>query len=477
MELSYEATTLAWILAGVVVLWVTEALPLPISALLAAAACVIGGVAPAADVFRPFSQPLVFLFIGSFILAEAIRIHRLDRRLAFAVLALPMVGESPLRIMLAVAAISGVVSGFISNTATTAMMVAIVVGMLDAITEAGDRSGRQPAPAFATGLLLCVAFAASIGGLATPIGTPPNVIGLAFIDQQLDVQISFFEWCLVGGPVALCLISVATLLLAAAFPAGVPRIEGMSRLVADQRRQLGAWTVAQRSTALAFAITVVLWVTPGLLALLLGATHPLSQWFREHIPEGVAAIIGAIFLFVLPGNHSDRDIHYPRVLTWQQAAGIDWGIILLYGGGMALGSLAFQTGLAEAIGTGLTSWLPTTGSGNWLLVVAASVVAVFTSEFTSNTASANMVVPVAIALAVAAGGDPLVTAIAATLAASLGFMMPVSTPCNAIVYGTGRVPLRAMMKAGVLLDIVGAAIITVVVLTIAPQVFGTYVPG
>lgn len=476
MELTYEATALAWILAGVVVLWVTEALPLPVSALLAAVACVIGGVAPAADVFRPFSQPLVFLFIGSFILAEAIRIHRLDRRLAFAVLALPVVGESPLRIMLAVAAISGVVSGFISNTATTAMMVAIVVGMLDAVTEAGNRSGHRPAPAFATGLLLCVAFAASIGGLATPIGTPPNVIGLAFIDQQLNVQISFFEWCLVGGPVALCLISVATLLLAVAFPAGVPRIEGMSRLVADQRRQLGVWTVAQRSTALAFAVTVALWVTPGLLALSLGAKHPLCQWFRGHIPEGVAAILGAILLFVLPGNRAAGDRRRPRVLTWQQAAGIDWGIILLYGGGMALGSLAFQTGLAEAIGTGLTSWLPT-GSGTWLLVAAASVVAVFTSEFTSNTASANMVVPVAIALAIAAGGDPLATAIAATLAASLGFMMPVSTPCNAIVYGTGRVPLRAMMKAGVLLDMVGAAVITALVLTLAPQVFGAYVPG
>ena len=476
MDLSYEATALAWILAGVIVLWVTEALPLPVSALLAAAACVVAGVAPAADVFRPFSQPLVFLFIGSFILAEAIRIHRLDRRLAFAVLALPAVGESPLRIMLAVATVSGVVSGFISNTATTAMMVAIVVGMLDAVEEAGRRSGSCPNPAFATGLLLCVAFSASIGGLATPIGTPPNVIGLAFIGQQLGVQISFFEWCLVGGPAALCLISLATLLLALAFPAGVPRIVGMNQLVATEREHLGRWTTAQRSTATAFGITVGLWVMPGLLTLTLGSEHPLCLWFRSHIPEGVAAIIGAILLFILPGNQKSAASQTPRVLTWQQAAGIDWGIILLYGGGMALGSLAFQTGLAEAIGTGLTAWLPS-GSGGWLLIAAASVVAVFTSEFTSNTASANMVVPVAIALATAAGGDPLATAIAATLAASLGFMMPVSTPCNAIVYGTGRVPLRAMMKAGILLDLAGAVIISAVVITLVPRILGSYMPG
>lgn len=476
MELTYEATALAWIVAGVVVLWVTEVIPLPVSALLAASACVVAGVAPAADVFSSFSKPLVFLFIGSFMLAEAIRVHRLDRRLAFAVLALPFVGERPVRIMLAVAIVSGVVSGFISNTATTAMMVAIVVGMLGAVEEAGRRAGHSPDPRFATGLLLAVAFAASIGGLTTPIGTPPNVIGLAFIREQLGIQISFFEWCLVGGPVAVSLIGLATLLLAVAFPAGVSRIEGMSRLVAAERRQLGAWTVAQRSTAVAFGVTVSLWVIPGLLTLLLGADHPASQWFRQHIPEGVAAILGAILLFLLPGDRLAGRAHRPRVLTWQQAVGIDWGIILLYGGGMALGSLAFQTGLAEAVGRSLTSWLPQ-DAGSWLLVAAAAVVAVFTSEFTSNTASANMVVPVAIALATASGGEPLTAAIAATLAASLGFMMPVSTPCNAIVYGTGRVPLRAMMKAGVLLDLAGAIVVTTVVVLLVPLIFRGYMPG
>ena len=143
---------------------------------------------------------------------------------------------------------------------------------------------------------------------------------------------------------------------------------------------------------------------------------------------------------------------------------------------MALGSLAFQTGLAEAVGRSLTSWLPQ-DAGGWLLVAAAAVVAVFTSEFTSNTASANMVVPVAIALASASGGEPLTAAVAATLAASLGFMMPVSTPCNAIVYGTGRVPLRAMMKAGVLLDLAGAAVVTSVVVLLVPLVFRGYMPG
>jgi sodium-dependent dicarboxylate transporter 2/3/5 len=467
MSLSPEAVTLAWILAGVVLLWVTEILPLPVTALLGAVACVVGGVAPAKDVFQPFSEPLVFLFIGSFILAEAIRIHRLDRRLAYAVLGLPAVGERPGRILVAVAVVSAVTSGFISNTATTAMMVAIVLGILAAVEEAGRRAGHGPDPGFATGLLLCVAFSASIGGLATPIGTPPNVIGLAFIRKTVGVEITFFQWCLVGTPVAVALVTLSTLLLLWFFPAGVSRVPGMREIVAEERKKLGTWTVGQRSTALAFIATVLMWVVPGLTALLLPEEHVARGWLRTRLPESVAAVIGAILLFLLPGDRVDAAGmgRRPRAISWSQAASIDWGIILLYGGGMALGSLAFSTGLAEAIGRGLTRSIP--DGGGWLLVAAAAIVAVLTSEFTSNTASATMVVPVAIALAQASGGDPLPAAVAATLAASLGFMMPVSTPCNAIVYGSGRVPLRAMIRSGVSLDLLGAATVTAVVMALS----------
>jgi len=204
MTLSPEATALAVILVGVVVLWITEALPLPVTALLGAVACVVAGVAPAEKVFQPFADPVVFLFIGSFMLAEAIRVHGLDRRLAYAVLGLPWVGEAPRRVLGAVAFVSALISAFISNTATTAMMVAIVAGMLAAIEEAAarqpDPGGRRLEPAFATGLMLCVAFAASIGGLATPIGTPPNIIGLAFIRDTLGVELSFPGWCAIGVP-------------------------------------------------------------------------------------------------------------------------------------------------------------------------------------------------------------------------------------------------------------------------------------
>ena len=477
MPLTPEAQSLAVILVGVVGLWVTEALPLPVTALAGVVACVVAGVAPAKEVFRPFSEPLVFLFIGSFMLAEAIRVHGLDRRLAFAVLGVPWVGERPRRIMAAVALVSATISAFISNTATTAMMVAIAVGILAAIEDAGQEPGSPPAgdgmppgksaldPRFATGLLLCVAFAASIGGLATPIGTPPNLIGLAFIRAELGIEISFLTWCAIGVPVAVVLTSVAVAVLAWLFPAGVDSLPGVKSLVARERARLGQWSTGQVSTAIAFATTVILWTLPGLLGLLLGTADPGSVWMARHMPEGVAALVGAILLFVLPGGLGRR------ALTWEEAAGIDWGIILLYGGGMALGELAFSTGLAAAIGTSLTSWLPTGPGAGVALVAAATLVAVVTSEFTSNTASANMVVPVAMALAAASGGDPLPAALAATFAASLGFMMPVSTPCNAIVYGTGRIALKDMMRAGLLLDIAGAVVITLAMLVVSSRLW------
>jgi len=464
MDLSPQAQSLAVIVVAVVVLWITEALPLAVTALLGAAACVLAGVAPAREVFAPFADPLIFLFIGSFILAEGIRLHRLDKRLAFAVLSLPGVGERPDRIRAAVAVVCMLASGFLSNTCTTAMMLAIVSGIIAAVEEASRRSGRRPAAGFATGLLLCVAFASSLGGLATPIGTPPNLIGLGFIRNQLGIEISFPGWCAIGLPLVALLGTFTVVVLGWMFPAGVSRLEGVRDFVAAERSRLGAWTTGQRSTAAAFAVTVVLWVVPGILQVALGPDDPTARLLKARLPEGVAALIGAVLLFVLPGGDAGKP--WRPVLLWTEAR-IDWGIVLLYGGGMALGTLCFSTGLATALGESIQGLVPSGPAGPVVLVFLAAGVAVLTSEFTSNTASANIVVPVAIALGTATGGDPLVPALAATFAASLGFMMPVSTPCNAIVYGTGRIPLRSMMAAGALLDVAGVTAIAAAMLLLS----------
>jgi len=465
MDLTPQAQSLAVIVAIVVALWFTEALPLAVTALLGAVACVIAGVAPAEEVFAPFADPLIFLFIGSFLLAEAIRIHGIDRRLAFAVLSVPWVGEKPVRVLAAVAVVSMTISAFISNTVTAAMMLAIVAGILRAVEEAGRRSGRPPAPAFATGLFLCIAFAASIGGLATPIGTPTNLIGLKFLRDELGVPVSFPGWCAIGLPVVATLGCGCVAVLAWLFPAGVDRLAGVTAYVAGERGRLGRWTTAQWSTAAAFAVTVVLWVTPGVVLAVLGPDDPLTRWFKERMPEGAAALVGAVLLFLLPGD-VDADGRRRRVVAWHEAR-IDWDIVLLYGGGLALGELCFSTGLAAAAGTALTGWIP---GGPWAataLVVVAAVVAVVTSEFTSNVASATMVVPIVIAMGRAVGVDPTAAALAATFAASLGFMMPVSSPCNAIVYGSGRIPLRAMMRSGLVLDVVGCIVISTAMLVIS----------
>ena len=455
-----EAHRLAAVMAAVVVLWITEALPLPVTALVGAAACVVLRVAPAKDVFAPFADPLMFLFIGSFILARAIFLQRLDRRLAFGVLSIKWVGARPSRILFAFGAVTAFISAWISNTATTAMMFAIGMAILAFLFDQEREGGQKVSRQYATALMLMTSFAASVGGLATPIGTPPNVIGLGFIRQLTGVEFPFFKWAVIGAPVVVILFLWLFFYLNWLSPAGVKEIEGSREMLRREKEKLGAWTRGQKSTLAAFAVTVVLWVVPGLIALFAGDQSDTYKWINTTLPEAVAAVVGATLLFLLPGDGGRRAI------TWEEAVKIDWGVVLLYGGGFALGVLSFQTGLAESVGRGLTGLLPVSGGTG--LLFASVLVAGIVSEATSNTASANMVVPVVIAIARAQGVDPLEPALGATMGASLGFMLPVSTPCNAIVYGSGYVPLSRMIRYGILLDIVGAFVIVALVKLLVP---------
>jgi solute carrier family 13 (sodium-dependent dicarboxylate transporter), member 2/3/5 len=460
-SLSPEAHRLAGVMAAVVILWITEALPLPVTAVLGAAMCVMLRVAPAREVFAPFADPLMFLFIGSFILARAIFLNGLDRRLAFGVLSLNWVGARPGRILFAYGAVTAFISAWISNTATTAMMLTIGLAIIAYLSDR-DRTGAAIHPRYATGLMLMTAFAASIGGLATPIGTPPNIIGLGFIRQLVGVDFSFFKWVILGAPAAMLLFLWMFSYLNWFCRAGVDEIPNSAEMLRAERERLGRWTRGQKSALTAFLVTVALWVIPGIIALVFGETSATYKTVNGSMPEAVAAVIGAVLLFVLPGTGSRKAI------TWEEAVAIDWGVVLLYGGGFALGVLSFQTGLAEAVGRGLTGLLPV--SGGLGLLVASTLVALLLSETTSNTAAANMVVPVVIAIARAQGADPLEPALGATMGASLGFMLPVSTPCNAIVYGSGLIPLRKMIRYGFLLDVVGLIVIVAVVKLMVPLI-------
>lgn len=475
LDLDAPQHRLAAVMSAVVVLWVSEALPMPMTALLGPAACVVLQVAPAKEVFAPFADPLIFLFIGSFMLARAIFLHGLDKRVAYAALSLDWVGARPSRILFAFGAATATISAWISNTATTAMMYAIGLSLVNFLYA--PRAGAAPVvhPRFATGLMLMTSFAASIGGLATPVGTPPNIIGIGRIRDDLGIQLQFFDWCLIGVPVVVCLYAFLFAYLNFFCRAGIPELAGSRELIRRERAALGPWTTAQKSTLIAFVLTVLMWFGPGLVALwpmLSGsdsakdasASASVSGLTRS-LPEGVAAVLGAALLFLLPGGRTASG-ERRAVITWSEAVEIDWGVVLLYGGGFALGVLAEKVGLAAAIGAALTSWLP--GLGPFGILLAATVIAVVTSETTSNTASAALLTPLVIAFAKSAGVDPLPPALGATMGASLGFMLPVSTPCNAIIYGSGMVPLTRMIRYGLLLDVVGIVVIVGLVSLLAP---------
>ncbi len=456
-----RAHRLAAILAAVIVLWVSEAIPMAMTAFLGVALAVVLGVAPAREAFAPFADPLIFVFIGTFMIARAIFVHRLDRRFAFSILGLPGIAGRPRRVLAAYAAGAAALSMWISNTATTAMMFPIGVSLLHSLETLG---GRAVSPAFASALLLSNAFAASVGGLGTPVGTPPNLIGIGFLRREAGFDVPFFSWMAIGVPVVAILLVWLVWTLsrgARGARAGEAEIVG---LVAAERAALGPWTRGQVNTMIAFAATVTLWVLPGAAALLLGAESPASRGLTTLLPESVVALLGAGLLFVLPTDLA----RHRFTLEWEDAVKIDWWIVFLYGGGIALGTLAFETGLAESLGRRLTEALGVRSELG--LLALSTAIATLLSETTSNTASANMVVPVVIAFARSSGVDPVLPAIGATMGASLGFMMPVSTPCNAIVYGSGRIPLRTMMRHGLLLDLIGIVAIVALVALLGPVV-------
>jgi sodium-dependent dicarboxylate transporter 2/3/5 len=484
-HLTPQGQTLSAILAAVATLWVSEALPLPVTALLGAVLCVVLGVAPAKTVLAYFADPIVFLFIGSFMLARAMMLHGLDRRIALGFLSLPSVGGRPALLLAGVGLVTALLSMWVSNTATTAMMLPIAVGILSALHRVRVARGlaRGPMDArawpFATGMMLMVAYGASIGGIGTPVGSPPNLIGIGLIRRTTGVEITFFRWMALMVPMLAVMAAALFVLLylihrdpavtvtpSPGTPGGgwgegsslpyqsAPGVSGLAGYIAAERDRLGPWTAGQVNTLIAFAVAIFLWVLPGILAApAFEKLQPLANWLNARVPESIAALIAAILLFVLPTNLSEGEF----TLTWPEAAKIDWGTILLFGGGLSLGTLMFDTGVARALGDAITS--RTGASSLWALTALATAIGIFLSETTSNTAAANMVIPVAIALAQAAGVSPLPPALGACLGASFGFMLPVSTPPNAIAYGSGLVPIPRMIRAGVVFDAIGFVII------------------
>jgi solute carrier family 13 (sodium-dependent dicarboxylate transporter), member 2/3/5 len=461
------AHRMAAVMALVVVCWVTEALPMAVTAMLGPVLAVILGVAEARAALAPFADPIIFLFIGSFILAEAMFVHGVDRRIAYTALSLRFVGTSAARVLVVYGAVATSISMWISNTATTAMMFPIGLSIVSHLTRTSgtDERSRQGVRRFALGLMLITSFGASVGGMATPVGTPPNLIGIGMLDRIAHIRITFFEWMALGVPLVVVLYGFLALFFWWTSARGVSVGESSSALVREELLKLGSVSPAERNVLAAFGLTVVLWIAPGLLSVA-GLDHTTFARAYDHMmPEGIAAMVGAFLLFLLPVEWRSRRF----TLTWDQAARIDWGIVFLYGGGLSIGSLAFSTGLADAMGRGITAWLPS--HTTFSLTVLFTGASILLSEATSNTAAANMIVPVAIAVAQASGVRPVEPALGATLGSSMGFMMPISTAPNAIVYSSGFIPITAMMRYGIALDVVAFVLIVAAVTLAGPVLF------
>ncbi len=436
----------------VVIWWVTECIPIPITALLIPVFITIFAISSVKEAFAPFANPIIMLFLGSFVLARAMCVHALDQKLAFSVLSMKSIAHKKTRILFALGLTSLFLSMWISNTATTAMMYPIALGVMDALHSNGkDKKNIS----FGIILLLTLAYAASIGGVGTPIGSPPNLIAIGMLESLASYRVTFFQWMIMGFFVLIPMYLFLFFYMKSRIKddAKSEKPVDLSALKIEKRN--GKLTRAQKNVLFAFSVTVFLWIFPGIVSLVGGRNAPLFLWLQEHFPEAIAAIIGAGLLFFLPIDFQRGEF----TLSLREAIKIDWGTLLLFGGGLSLGFQMFESGLAEAIGNAFIS-LGGSSASTTLITLLAVALSVYMTELTSNTASANMIIPIIIAVSNAAGISPLQPVLGSAIGCSFAFMLPVATPPNAIVYGSGMIPLPQMMKHGFWLNIAGILLIS-----------------
>jgi len=288
------------------------------------------------------------------------------------------------------------------------------------------------------------------------VGTPPNLIGIGLIEEATGYRINFVEWMTFGLPLAAAMVLFLFLILGLRAVRGGAPAERVRAFLTAERAKLGKVSAGERNVAIAFGAAVTFWILPGVVALVAGPASPVAVTLQARLPEGVVAVAAASLLFFLPVSWRERRF----TMTWRKAVGIDWGTILLFGGGMALGGLMMETGLASALGAALQE---ITGARSlWAVAALGAGFALLLSEGSSNTASANVVIPPVLGLARTLGVTPIIPALAACFGASFGFMLPVSTPPNAIVYGSGKVPILKMIRVGIIFDVVGFGAIILV---------------
>lgn len=442
----------AAIAALMAVWWLTEALPLPATALLPIVLFPLLGVASVGNATAPYASDVVFLFMGGFMLGLAMQRWRLHTRLALRIVLL--VGTQPRRLIGGFMLATALISMWISNTATAVMMFPVAVSVVEMLRrELGDnRDGQQQLRHFAVALMLGVAYSASIGGMGSLIGTPPNVVLASFTAQELGIEISMLDWFAFGMPLVAVLLPLTWwYLVRIAHPVRLPASLDSAAFLREELAALGAMTSAERRVLAVFALAALAWILRPQIA---------SAFALPQLSDSGIAVTAAVALFLLPAGGWRTE----RLMDWETAATLPWGILLLFGGGLSLAAAIGSTGVDQYIAA---SFSGLAGAPQWLLIGAVVLTITLLSELSSNTAVATTFVPVLAAVAAGLGLAPLPVLLAATLAASCSFMLPVATPPNAIVFGSGYLRIGDMVRAGFWTDVASVMLITALVSFIA----------
>jgi len=443
--------------------WMTEAIPIPATSLLPIALFPFMGIMGTKAAAAPYASHLIFLFMGGFIIALSMQRWNLHRRVAMNIV--KVVGFSPGRLIFGFMTATAALSAFVSNTATTVMMMPIGLAIIHHVIAEGKKEGLDSeidfSPekfAFGLNLMLGIAYAASIGGIATLIGTPPNTVLAGYLTKTYGYEITFASWMAVGVPLVVVLLPLCWLWLTrVANPMKLKRVPGGRDLIDKELEEMGSMSPGERWTAVVFLLTALGWIFRKKI----GFMFPEPKM----VTDAAIAMIGALVLFAIPLNLKRNEF----VMNWTWAAKMPWGVLILFGGGLSLAAGFKATGLAAWIGSqvGLLEAAPI-----FVLVLAVATLIIFLTELTSNTATSAMVMPILSAIAVGLGQNPLLLVVPAAIAASCAFMLPVATPPNAIVFGSGYVSIPQMVKSGFGLNILGIIITVILTFLVVVPLFG-----
>lgn len=437
--------------------WITEALPIPVTSLLPIVLFPLTQGLEINETASAYGDETVFLFMGGFMIALAMEKWNLHRRIALTIISI--IGTNTDRIILGFMVATGFLSMWISNTATAMMMVPMGLAITYQVAEAlkdTDIDTSKENFAFGKALMLGIAYSASLGGIATLIGTPPNTLLAGAVNKMYGIEISFAKWMLFGVPFAWVFIFLVWFyLVKMAFPLKLKTLPGGRNVFDKEREKLGIASTEEKLVLIIFCLAAISWIT---------RTFLLSK-FIDGLSDGLIAMAFAVVLFVIPAPSKPGD----RLLDWNTAVKLPWGILLLFGGGLAIAAGFVATGLSEWFGSQL-SGLQGVNLIVVIFIVAALVLAL--TEVTSNTATASMMYPIMGSLAVALGFHPYALMIAAGVAASCAFMLPVATPPNAVVFGSGYLRIPDMMKAGFALNVIGIFLVTLTIYYFIPLVWG-----